>query len=87
MRAGRNTLLQRAELAPVHHCQQLRLAAQDDLQQLFLVRVGVSQKANFFEQFRAQQVCLVDEEHRRTSAALRLEQHLVQSHQAARLAC
>jgi len=43
----------------VQHDQKLWLAAQDDLQKLFLVRVRVTQQANLFQQLGGEQMRLV----------------------------
>ena len=59
------------QLRALQNGEQLRLAAKNDLQQFFLVGVGVSQKANFLEQLHAHQVGFVDQQDRRAALLLR----------------
>ena len=84
-RAG-DALLERLKLWALKNGEQFGLAAQNDLQQFFLIRVGVAQEANFFKQLDAHQVSFVDQENCGATLLLRLEKHLVESGEATRLA-
>ncbi len=64
----------------------LRLAAKHNLQELFLISVGVAEESNFFEQFHAHEVSFVDQQDRGASLLLRLEEHLVERSEAPWLA-
>jgi hypothetical protein len=81
-----DSLLERLEFGALENGEQFGLAAENDLKEFFLIRVGVSEKANFFKQLDAHQVRFVDQEDRGATLLLRLEKHLVESREAARLA-
>jgi hypothetical protein len=84
-RAG-DALLERLKLWALKNGEQFGLAAQNDLQQFFLIRVSVAEEANLFKQLDAHQVSLVDEQDRRAALLLRLEKHLMERGEPARLA-
>jgi hypothetical protein len=84
-RAG-DALLERLEFRPLKNGEQFGLAAENDLKQLFLIRVGVAEEANFFEQLHAHEVSFIDEQNRGATLLLRLEKHLVERSEATWLA-
>ena len=81
-----DALLERLELGALKNGEQFRLAAENDLQQFFLIGVGVAEEPNFFEQLDAHEVRFVDQQDRGAALLLRLEKHLVESGETARLA-
>ncbi len=81
-----DALLERLELGALKNGEQFGLAAENDLEQFFLIRVGVTEETNFFEQLDAHQMSFVDEQDRGAALLLRLEKHLMESGEAARLA-
>ena len=64
----------------------VRWVAKNDLQEFFLVGVGVPQQANFLKQLHGHQVGFVDQQDRGAALLLRLEEHLVQRCEPPRLA-
>jgi hypothetical protein len=81
-----DALLERLKLGALENGEQFGLAAENDLEQFFLIGVGVAEKANFFEQLDAHQVRFVDQEDRGATLLLRLEKHLMQGGETTRLA-
>ena len=81
-----DALLERLEFGALQHREKFGLTAENDLQQFFLIRVGVAEQANFFEQLDAHEVRFVDQKDRGAALLLRLEKHLVQRGETARLA-
>jgi hypothetical protein len=81
-----DALLERLEFGALKNGEQFGLAAENDLKQFFLIRVGVAEEANFFEQLDAHEVRFVDEQDRSAALLLRLEKHLVERGETARLA-
>jgi hypothetical protein len=84
-RAG-DALLERLKLWALKNGEQFGLAAEHDLEKLLLIRVGVAEEANFFEQLDAHEVSFVDEQDGGAALLLRLEKHLVERGEPARLA-
>ena len=84
-RAG-DALLERLKFGALEHGEKFRLTAENDLKQFFLIRVGVAEEANFFEQLDAHEVRFVDQKDCGATLLLRLEKHLVKRGQASRLA-
>src|ERR1700722_9401073 len=81
-----DTLLEGLKLGALENGKQFGLSAENDLEQFFLIGVGVAEKANFFEQLNAHEVSFVNQEDRGAALLLRLEEHLVEGSEAARLA-
>jgi hypothetical protein len=81
-----DTLLERLKFGSLENGEKFGLAAENDLKELFLIRVGIAEQSNFFEEFDAHQMSFVDEQDGGATLLLRLEKHLVKSGEAARLA-
>ena len=60
---GNHPLRQLLHVRAFEHVAQFRLADQDDLQQLALVRLQVRQQAQLLEHLQRQVLCLIDDEH------------------------
>jgi|SRR5689334_11484366 hypothetical protein len=82
----RNTLPERDMLLTTEHGIELGLRRENDLEQLFTVRVCVAQEPYLFKQLRCEQVCFVDHKNCGAPSPLRLKQHLLQRRESARLA-
>src|SRR5208282_5530576 len=85
LRQQRDALPQGSQLRLQQQGRQLRLAAQDDLQQLLAVRVHVGKQPDILQQVHCQQMSLVDQEHGGTALALGFQKQFVEGQQAARL--
>ena len=68
-----DALLELAQVGLGQQVVQLRLAAEDDLQQLVAVGLEVQEQANLFEQVLGQQVGFVNDQH--SAQALRVPRH------------
>ncbi len=72
--AGRDALVELAQVLALEHLPELRLADQDDLQQLVLGGLQVGQQPHLFEHRRGQVLGLVDDQHRTAPLGVGVEQ-------------
>ena len=81
-----DSLLQSLKFRALQNGEEFRLPAQNDLQQLFMIGIGITEQANFFQQLDGHEMGFVDQENGGATLLLGLKQHLMQRGQAARLA-
>ena len=75
LRSAGDSLLQSAQFPPVQNGREFGLPTQHDLQNLFLMRVRVSEKADLLKQFGRQQMRFVNDQRRRATLPVRIEYH------------
>src|SRR5437016_9948458 len=70
-----HSLPERAQFWLMQHDQQFRLVAHNDLEELLLVGIRITQQANLFQKFWSQEMSFVHEEERCAALSLSFQKH------------
>ena len=78
IKARGDALVELSELRARQHAGKLRLAREDDLQQLLLVSFEVGEQTDLLQHLEAQMLCLVNHQYRAAIRLMIAQQELVQ---------